>query len=468
MRDSGAEESVSKMRAAGLSEAVITCFRRAWEKAASAEAGLMPESGLQAVDGVPRWAEVVDPSPDPALLEKLCVIKLNGGLGTGMGLERAKSLIAVKKGLTFLDFMARQILWLRKTHRTSGPRFLLMDSFSTSEDTLAYLEQYPELSHGGELDFLQSKVPKLMVDTLAPVTWPADPELEWCPPGHGDLYPSLLGSGWLDGLAEEGIEYLFISNSDNLGASVDLGLLGYFAGSGLSFLMEVAERTASDRKGGHLARRKSDGRLVLREVAQCPENDQEAFQDITRHRFFNTNTLWLRLSDLRAALQENGGVLPLPLIQNTKTVDPRDASSPKVLQLESAMGAAIECFAQAGAVLVPRTRFAPVKATNDLLALRSDAYVVTEDERLELSAECGGVPPEISLDPRYYKLLAGLEESFGPKAPSLRQCRSLEVKGRWIFEDGVKCQGRVKFDSSDQGGTATAKSGSYADTTVEE
>ena len=132
------------------------------------------------------------------------------------------------------------------------------------------------------------------------------------------------------------------------------------------------------------------------------------------------------------------------------------------------MGAAIECFAQAGAVLVPRTRFAPVKATNDLLALRSDAYVVTEDERLELSAECGGVPPEISLDPRYYKLLAGLEESFGPKAPSLRQCRSLEVKGRWIFEDGVKCQGRVKFDSSDQGGTATAKSGSYADTTVEE
>jgi hypothetical protein len=151
--------------------------------------------------------------------------------------------------------------------------------------TLAHLSRYPELSRDGQLDFLQNKVPKLLADTLEPLVWPASPEMEWCPPGHGDLYPSLLASGWLDRLAGEGIEYLFVSNSDNLGATVDLDLLGYFAGSGLSFLMEVAERTPSDRKGGHLARRKSDGRLVLREVAQCPAGDLAAFQDITLHRF---------------------------------------------------------------------------------------------------------------------------------------------------------------------------------------
>ena len=269
--------------------------------------------------------------------------------------------------------------------------------------------------------------------------------MEWCPPGHGDLYAALSGSGLLDHLAADGFEYLFVSNSDNLGATADPGLLAYFAASGLSFIMEVAERTTSDRKGGHLARRRKDGRLVLREVAQCAGSDIGAFQDISRHRFFNTNNLWLRIADLRAALDGEGGALPLPLITNSKTVDPRDASSPKVLQLESAMGAAIECFSQSGAVAVPRTRFSPVKTTNDLLALRSDAYVVTEDRRLELASECRGTPPEVVLDGAYYKLLPGLESGFRKGAPSLRNCSRFEVRGPWTFETGVVCEGEVAF-----------------------
>jgi UDP-N-acetylglucosamine pyrophosphorylase len=230
--------------------------------------------------------------------------------------------------------------------------------------------------------------------------------------------------------------------------------------------MEVAERTSSDRKGGHLARRRSDGRLVLREVAQCPADDLEAFQDIARHRYFNTNSLWLRVSDLLAALAENGGALPLPLIKNTKTVDPRKASSPPVLQLESAMGAAIECFAASGAILVPRARFAPVKATSDLLTLRSDAYAVTADQRLELVAERHGLPPEVSLDDRYYKLLAGLEAGFERTAPSLRHCTKFKVEGPWRFEDGVVCQGTVKFTTHSPR-PATARAGHYQDVATE-
>ena len=462
MDERGLEESLRRMREADLSPAACASFERAWRQAVSGDAGLIPEAAIEPAEGIPAMAEVTSGAADPALFEKLCVIKLNGGLGTSMGLAKAKSLIPVKDGLTFLDFIARQILWIRQCHGTKGPRFLLMDSFSTSADTLDYLAKYPELGNGAPLDFLQNKVPKLRAADLQPVEWPRDPELEWCPPGHGDLYPSLLGSGWLDRLATEGIEYLFVSNSDNLGATADAGLLAYFAASGLSFLMEVAERTPSDRKGGHLARRKSDGRLVLREVAQCPESDAAAFQDIARHRYFNTNTLWLRVSDLRAALEENGGALPLPLIKNTKTVDPRDASSAKVLQLETAMGAAIECFARSGAVLVPRTRFAPVKTTSDLLALRSDAYTVSDDQRLELVPERQGVPPEVVLEERYYKSLAGLEAGFGKTAPSLRHCTHLRVTGPWRFEEGVVCEGSAKFTHVGPR-PAVARAGIYRD-----
>lgn len=462
MDERGLEESLRKMREAGLSPAACASFERAWRQAVAGEAGLIPEAAIGPAEGIPAMAEVASAAADPSLYDKLCVIKLNGGLGTSMGLARAKSLIPVKDGLTFLDFIARQILWIRRHHGTKGPRFLLMDSFSTSTDTLGYLARYPDLSHGAPLDFLQNKVPKLRAADLQPVEWPRDPELEWCPPGHGDLYPSLLGSGWLDRLASEGIEYLFVSNSDNLGATADAGLLAYFAASGLSFLMEVAERTPSDRKGGHLARRKSDGRLVLREVAQCPESDIAAFQDIACHRYFNTNTLWLRVSDLRAALDEHGGALPLPLIKNTKTVDPRDASSAKVLQLETAMGAAIECFSRSGAVLVPRTRFAPVKTTSDLLALRSDAYTVSDDQRLELVPERQGVPPEVVLEERYYKSLAGLEAGFGKTAPSLRHCAHMRVTGPWRFEEGVVCEGSVKFTHVGPR-PAVARAGLYRD-----
>lgn len=466
MNRSGLESAMAKMEAAGLSEAARASFARAWGQAASGEAGFIPESALEPAGGIPSLAEATaSATPDPGLLDKLCVIKLNGGLGTSMGLERAKSLIVVKEGLNFLDFIARQVLHLRGGHGTKGPRFLLMDSFGTSADTLDYLARYPDLAPDGRLDFLQNKVPKLLADTLEPAAWPSNPDLEWCPPGHGDLYPSLLGSGWLERLDGEGIEYLFVSNSDNLGATVDTGLLAWFAQSGLSFLMEVAERTASDRKGGHLARRKSDGRLVLREVAQCPETDLDAFQDTARHRFFNTNTLWLRLADLRLALDENGGVLPLPLITNSKTVDPRAASSPGVLQLETAMGAAIECFAASGAVVVPRSRFAPVKTTGDLLALRSDAYVVTGDSRIELAPERGGIPPEVVLDPACYKMVAGLEAGFGQGAPSLRRCGHFRVQGPWRFEEGVVCEGAAKFVNPHHH-VATARAGIYRDTEV--
>lgn len=434
----------TKMIAAGMGDAAIRAFRRNYEALLRNETGMIPEEAISPAQGLVSSEEIASTGAagDAALLSQAVVIKLNGGLGTGMGLQGPKSLLSVRNGVNFLDLMVRQIVDLRKSSG-ANVRLLLMNSFSTSEDTLAHLEKHRAqgLADSAEVELMQNQIPKIDAATFLPVEWPADPDLEWCPPGHGDLYPALVGSGWLDRLLAEGVKYAFVSNSDNLGAILDPAILRYFADSGAPFLMEVTRRTAADRKGGHLAVRKSDGRLLLREVAQCPEADMEAFQDIDRHRYFNTNSLWLRLDLLKEQLAADSGVLPLPMIRNNKTVDPRDKNSTAVVQLESAMGAAIECFEGAAAIEVPRSRFAPVKTTGDLLALRSDVYEVLDDGQVRLVASRNGVPPVISLSDEY-KLVDQIE-ALG--VPGLIGCDTLKVSGPIRFAPGVVIEGSVEF-----------------------
>jgi len=429
------------MQNAGVTAATIRAFQHNYETLIGGNTGLIPENSIQPAPSLPAFQKTVATTrPDQALLTRTVVIKLNGGLGTSMGLERAKSLLPVKDGLTFLDFIVRQILHLRRKHGVTL-RFLLMNSFSTSADTLAFLKKYPELGSPESIELMQSQVPKVDAKTFRPIAWPENAQFEWCPPGHGDLYPSLLGSGWLDRLLAEGVKYAFVSNSDNLGATLDPALLTWFAQSGKPFLMEVANRTAIDRKGGHVAQR--NGQLLLREAAQCPDSDQTAFQDIERHRFFNTNSIWLRLDSLKQILDAQGGFIRLPIIKNSKTVDPRTKNSPAVFQLETAMGAAIECFENAGAIVVPRARFAPVKTTSDLLALRSDAYTVTEDWSLHLTNSASDAPPTVDLDANHYKLFDQFEEKILAGAPSLKNCTSLKVTGPVAFNSGNIFQGNV-------------------------
>ena len=433
----------TKMRAAGMGDAPVAVFKRNYEALLRNETGLIPEESIAPAGDLPKADEL--PAGDGAdLLGQTVIVKLNGGLGTGMGLLGPKSLLAVREGVNFLDLMVRQTHSLREQSGTQV-RLLLMNSFSTSEDTLAYLQRYDQqgFADAGEVEMMQNMVPKIDAETLKPVEWSADPEQEWCPPGHGDLYPALVGSGWLDRLLAEGVRYAFVSNSDNLGAILDPALLAFFAQSSAPFMMEVTRRTAADRKGGHLAIRKSDGRLLLREVAQCPDADLDAFQDIDKHQYFNTNSLWLNLEKLKAQLTADSGALPLPMIKNNKTVDPRDPKSPAVFQLEIAMGSAIECFEGALAVEVSRSRFAPVKTSADLLALRSDAYEVLPDGQVRLRAERNGVPPDISLSGEY-KLVDSLD-ALG--VPSLIQCRSLKVSGLVNFEEGVVLEGDVAFEN---------------------
>ena len=445
-----------KMRAAGMGDAPVAVFKRNYEALLRDETGMIGEETIEPARNLPK-ADDIGEKDGSELLGQTVVLKLNGGLGTGMGLQTAKSLLAVRDGVNFLDLMVKQILQLRGE---SGKklRLLLMNSFSTSADTLAYLSKYDAdgLASPDDVELMQNMIPKIHAETLAPVEWPADPEQEWCPPGHADIYPALVGSGWLDKLLAEGVNYAFVSNSDNLGATLDPSLLAFFAESGAPFMMEVTRRTAADRKGGHLAKRKSDGRLLLREVAQCADADLDDFQNIDKHLYFNTNNIWLNLKELKAQLAADSGVLPLPMIKNKKNVDPRDPNSTPVIQLEIAMGSAIECFDGAIGLEVPRSRFAPVKTTSDLLALRSDAYEVMGDGVVKLREERNGVPPDISLSGEY-KLVDALDP-LG--VPSLIKCDSLKINGLIAFEDGVIVEGDVAFENP-QAERKTVPAGTY-------
>jgi UDP-N-acetylglucosamine pyrophosphorylase len=274
----------------------------------------------------------------------------------------------------------------------------------------------------------------------------------------------MLGSGALDTLLAKGIKYMFVSNSDNLGATMCTKLLTYFADSGAPFMMEVATRTDADKKGGHLAVMKEGGGLTLRESAQCPKEDEGAFQDTSKYKYFNTNNLWVDLVKLKAAFDKHGGALPLPVMLNDKTVDPRDKKSTKVIQLETAMGAAISCFDGASAILIPRTRFAPVKKCDDLIALRSDAYVITEDFRIELAPSRAGVPPTIKLDD-LYKFVDAMDTLIPSGVPSLIGCSSMKIEGPMEFAAGVVVKGDVKFVN--KGDKKTVAAGTYENKTVE-
>lgn len=460
-----------KMNAAGLGPNVIAAFRRNYDLLAREETGMIAEDEIEPVRDLPR-AEDLTPANDlsdgekDALLRETVVLKLNGGLGTSMGLAKAKSLLPVRGEHTFLDLIARQILHLRETAGSveeGRPAFVLMNSFSTSDDTREKLTFYPRLGDPERVELMQNRIPKLDVESLRPAEWPRNPELEWCPPGHGDIYTALWSTSKLRELLDAGIRYMFVANADNLGATLDPAILWHFAEKNYPFMMEVCRRTSSDRKGGHLAFDPSTERYLLRESAQTAEEDAEAFQDIDKHKFFNTNNLWLRLDVLHQTLQQNGGWLPLPLIRNKKNVDPRDKTSPEVYQLETAMGAAIASFKNSGALVVPRSRFAPVKTTSDLLAVRSDAYELTEDYRLQLVEKRQGQPPTISLDPEHYKLVDQLDAATPDGPPSLIDCGSLQVQGPWIFPAEAKITGQVSFQNADADTPKTAEPREYRD-----
>ena len=429
---------VKQMKAAGLADDVIRTFSAYYDQLQSGEQGMISRGMIDppSPDNVINLSAMTQYRKQ-SILKSIAVIKLNGGLGTSMGLSAAKSLLPVKGNMNFLDIITRQVLALR-----SGTGYevllMLMNSYNTEADTLNYLEKYPDLSRQKlPISFLQNKFPRIRQDNLKPYE-NEDPDKMWNPPGHGDIFAALSSSGLLDKMIDAGYRYAFVSNSDNLGATVDTCIPAYMEANDIHFLMEVCARTEADRKGGHLCQDKH-GQLMLREVAQCPPEELDEFQNVELYSYFNTNNLWIDLKALQWNLIAGEGIILLPLIVNPKTVD-----GTPVYQLETAMGAAISVFNGARAVLVPRSRFSPVKKNNDLLAIWSDLYELNDQYQVVMRRGVESIPP-IELDERYYGRIDQLLERFRDGVPSLLNCSSLKISGDISFGEDVICEGKVNL-----------------------
>ena len=432
-----------RMRNENMPELAIQSFRYYYAQLVEGQTGFIRAADIEAVENIPDAESISEKTANigQAALSSAVILKLNGGLGTSMGLEKAKSLLQIKGEYSFLDIIAQQALAL-------DIPLVLMNSFATEEDSLAFLKKYPKLWESGiALSFLQHKVPKVKQSDLNPVTWTENPDLEWAPPGHGNIYSALVTSGMLDKLLESGFKYAFISNSDNLGAVIDTKILGHLVETQAPFLMEVAERTEMDVKGGFPVRHR-DGKLLLWEIAQCPPEEKDIHQDIERFDYFNTNSIWINLVALKEEMQKKDNNLELPMIRNEKTVDPKKSDSTPVYSLETAQGAAISAFEGAQPVRILRNRFNPVKTTNELLAIRSDAYTLTSDYRIILNPERTLPRPIVTLDSRYYKLIKNLDSRLPEGVPSLLNCRSLSIEGDIKFGKNVIFEGDVQLVNS--------------------
>lgn len=367
------------------------------------------------------------------LLEKLAVLKLNGGLGTTMGCVGPKSAIEVRDGMNFLDLTVRQIEWLNKEKNVSVP-LILMNSFNTDSETRKVIQKYGR-KRINIVTFNQSRYPRIGKDSLLPIpSSPTDNKECWYPPGHGDVFDALEHSGLLDQLIADGKEYLFISNIDNLGATIDTAILKHMLDSKAEFIMEVTDKTKADIKGGTLI--DYDGQIRLLELAQVPAEHKGDFTSIKKFKIFNTNNIWVRIDAIKRVVREK--TLDLEVIVNHKTLGSTDE---KVIQLESAVGAAIKHFEGSHGVNVPRSRFLPVKSCSDLFIVQSDLYTLSHGELVPNPKRVFPSVPIVKLGDHFKKVPNYLARFAGPV--QIIELDHLTVTGDVTFGKDVTLKGTV-------------------------
>ncbi|KAF5321716.1 hypothetical protein D9619_001934 [Psilocybe cf. subviscida] len=368
--------------------------------------------------------ETLSGSPTDAL-SKLAILKVNGGM------NGAKSALEVQSNLSFLDLIIQQVDYLNTTERAKVP-LLLMTSFNTEADTLRVIKTYANRPVA-ITTFNQSRYPRLLKDSMLPFAKNVrDEKAVWYPPGHGDLYNSLNRSGVLDRLLAEGKEYLFVSNSDNLGAIVDKRILQYMIEQKSEFIMEVTSKIKGDIQGGTLI--DYDGSLRLLEASQVPSNNVDDF-NARKFKFFNTNNLWINLKALKRVLGQ--GEMSLDIMPRSRTLE----DGRTVLQLETAAGSAIQHFQNALGVHVPRSRFLPVKTTSDLLLVKSDLYNL-EHGRLVMNKDIMfGIPPVIKLGDHFRKI-HHFQRRF-KQIPNILELDHLTIAGDVYFGRNVVLRGTV-------------------------
>ncbi|KAK8630500.1 hypothetical protein V6N13_079292 [Hibiscus sabdariffa] len=374
-----------------------------------------------------------DPAETKKLLDKLVVLKLNGGLGTTMGCTGPISLISVRSGFTFLDLFVAQIQNLNMKYGCNVP-LVLMNSFNTHDDTMKSVELYSNTNVTVHM-FNQSQYPRLVAEDFTPFPCKGQPGKDgWYPPGHGDLFQSLMNSGKLDAFLAEGKEYVFVANSDNLGAIVDSKILKYLIKNKYEYCMEVTPKTLADVKGGTLI--SYDGKVQLLEIAQVPVAHVYEFKSMDEFRAFNTNNLWVSLKAIKMLVEADA--LNMEIIPN-----PKEVKGVEVIQLETAAGAAIRFFDNDIVFNVPRSRFLPVKATSDLLLVQSDLYTLVDGYFSRNAARAELSNPSIKLGPEFNKVSNFL--SRFKSIPSIISLDRLSVSGDVWFGANIVLKGKVKI-----------------------
>ncbi|KAL6832800.1 UTP-glucose-1-phosphate uridylyltransferase [Trichoderma camerunense] len=369
-------------------------------------------------------------------LNKLAVLKLNGGLGTSMGCVGPKSVIEVRDGMSFLDLSVRQIEYLNRTYSVNVP-FILMNSFNTNDDTAAIIKKY-EGHNVDILTFNQSRYPRIYKDSLLPVPKSFNSSItEWYPPGHGDVFESLYNSGILDQLLERGIEIIFLSNVDNLGAVVDLRILQHMVETKAEYIMELTNKTKADVKGGTII--DYEGSVRLLEIAQVPKEHVNEFKSIKKFKYFNTNNIWLNLSAIKRVVENNE--LAMEIIPNGKT---------------------IRHFNNAHGVNVPRRRFLPVKTCSDLMLVKSDLYTLKHGQ-LQMSAARFGDAPLIKLGSDFKKV-SDFQKHI-PSIPKVLELDHLTITGAVNLGRGVTLKGTVIIVAT-EGSTIDIPPGSILENVV--
>jgi len=426
---------ITMMTQEGLPEAVIRQFCGFYDQWKSGQTGKIrwESFGRLSSASLPQFRHLAHQDAERGVnaLAKLAVLRLNGGLGTTMGCQGAKSCLKVAGDRTFLDVIMENIKWVHQTYDVKVPIYF-MNSFNTQAETLSALSDYKDVHWE---TFLQHKFPRIQAVTGTPFSHPSNKALEWNPPGHGDVYQALQTQSILDRLIEQGIDTLFIANSDNLGAVPDPKILGWMIEHKHDFVMEVAERGPLDRKGGCPVLM-TDGKMALLEVAQVPDNHLEDFQDSSQFNLFNTNNLWIHLPTLQTLLSQKQ--LHLSLIVNPKSVD-----GTPVVQLETAMGSAIQSFSRAAALLVPRDRFFPVKTTEQLFVLRSDAVLIQNGQVTLHPDRRQKTLPKIHFS-KEFQTVDGLDQRI-PDMPTMTQLDSLSLEGDITLGKNVVLTGNVSI-----------------------
>ncbi|XP_065168208.1 UTP--glucose-1-phosphate uridylyltransferase-like isoform X2 [Atheta coriaria] len=376
------------------------------------------------------------------MLQKLVVVKLNGGLGTSMGCHGPKSVITVRNNLTFLDLTVQQIEHLNKTYKVNVP-LVLMNSFNTDEDTEKIIRKYKNLQVEIHT-FSQSCYPRINRETLLPITNGYDIEKDveaWYPPGHGDFYKSFQNSGLLRKFIENNREYCFISNIDNLGATVDMQILNKLLNpaqeSKHEFVMEVTDKTRADVKGGTLIQ--YENKLRLLEIAQVPKEHIDDFKSVKTFKFFNTNNIWAKLSAIERVLNEK--TLNMEIITNDKTIKHK-GNNLNVIQLETAVGAAMKVFENAIGINVPRSRFLPVKKTSDLLLVMSNLYSMRNGSLVMSPQRMFPTTPLVKLGDNNFSKVNDFLNRFA-NIPDLIELDHLTVSGDVTFGRSVSLKGTV-------------------------